>query len=78
MHSKARQVETAYIECGKGAAAIQVSQVNLFEKDLIKLGSVQISSLYLLALPQHRSHIQCKPVQLVLVYSVGKLVLTRR
>ena len=28
---KPGQVEPAYIECGNGAAAMQVSQVNLFE-----------------------------------------------
>ena len=52
-HCKPGQVEPAYIECGNGAAAMQVSQVNLFE-----LG------------PTCRSHIQCKLVQLVRVYSV--------
>ena len=52
LHCKPEQVEPAYIECGNGAAAMQ------------------ISSLDLLALPQHRSHIQCKLVQLVRVYSV--------
>ena len=30
-HCKLRQVEPAYIECGNGAVAMQVSQVNLFE-----------------------------------------------
>ena len=40
MHCKPGQVEPAYIECGDGAAAMKVSQVNLFE-----LGPVQISSL---------------------------------
>ena len=30
-HCKPGQVEPAYIECGNGAAAMQVSQVNLFE-----------------------------------------------
>ena len=34
------------------------------------VGPVQISSLDLLALTQHHSHIQCKLVQLVRVYSV--------
>ena len=29
-HCKPGQVEPAYIECGNGAAAMQVSQVNLF------------------------------------------------
>ena len=55
LHCKPGQVEPAYIECGNGAAAMQVSQVNLFELD-----PVPISLLDLLALPQHRSHIQCK------------------
>ena len=50
---------------------MQVSQVNLFELVPIKLASVQIGSLDLLVLPQHRSHIQCKLVQLVRVYSVS-------
>ena len=31
LHCKPEQVEPAYIECGNGAAAMQVSQVNLFE-----------------------------------------------
>ena len=31
MHCKPEQVEPAYIECGNGAAEMQVSQVNLFE-----------------------------------------------
>ena len=31
VHCKPEQVEPAYIECGNGAAAMQVSQVNLFE-----------------------------------------------
>ena len=31
LHCKPGQVEPAYIECGNGAAAMQVSQVNLFE-----------------------------------------------
>ena len=31
VHCKPKQVEPAYIECGNGAAAMQVSQVNLFE-----------------------------------------------
>ena len=31
VHCKPEQVEPAYIECGNGAAAKQVSQVNLFE-----------------------------------------------
>ena len=31
-HYKPRQVEAAYIECGNSAAAMQVSQVNLFEQ----------------------------------------------
>ena len=70
LHCKPGQVEPAYIECGNGAAAIQVSQVNLFELGPTWLGPVQISSLDLLALPQHRSHIQCKLVQLGRVYSV--------
>ena len=52
------------------------SQVNLSE-----LGSnwypVQISSLDLHALPQHYSHIQCKLVQLVQVYSVPINVLVK-
>ena len=30
-HCKPGQAEPAYIECGNGAAAMQVSQVNLFE-----------------------------------------------
>ena len=30
MHCKPGQVEPAYTECGNGAAAMQVSQVNLF------------------------------------------------
>ena len=30
-HCKPEQVEPAYIECWNGAAAMQVSQVNLFE-----------------------------------------------
>ena len=34
---KPGQVESAYIECGKGTAAMQVSQVNLFELDPTKL-----------------------------------------
>ena len=59
MHCKPRQVEPAHIECGHGAAAMQVSQV-----------IIQISSFDLLALPQHRSYIQCKLVQLVQIYSV--------
>ena len=45
LHCKPGQVEPAYIECGNGAAAMQVSQVNLFELGPIKLGPVQISSL---------------------------------
>ena len=44
-------VELAYIECGNGAAAMQVSQVNLIELGPTKLGPVQISSLDLLTLP---------------------------
>ena len=44
-HCKPGQVEAAYIECGNSAVAMQVSQVNLFELDLNKLGPVQISSL---------------------------------
>ena len=35
-HCKAEQVEPAYIECGNSAAAMQVSQVNLFELDQTK------------------------------------------
>ena len=31
IHCKPGQVEPAYIECGNGAAAMQVSQGNLFE-----------------------------------------------
>ena len=31
VHCKPEQVEPAYIECGNGAAAMQVSQVNFFE-----------------------------------------------
>ena len=54
------------------AVAMQVSQVNLFELGPVptgpaKLGPVQISSLVLPALLQHRSHIQC--IQIVWVYS---------
>ena len=30
-HCKPKRVELAYIECGNGAATMQVSQVNLFE-----------------------------------------------
>ena len=67
VHCKPGQVEPAYIECENGAAAMQVSQVNLFEMDPTKLGPVQISSFDLLALQKHRSHIQCKLVQLVRV-----------
>ena len=69
LHCKPRCVGPTYIECGNGAAAMQVSLVNLFELGPIKFFPVQISSLDLLALPQHRSHIQCKLVQLVRVYS---------
>ena len=36
IHCIPRQVEPAYIECGNGTAAMQVSQVNLFE--LAQLG----------------------------------------
>ena len=71
MHCKRGQVEPAYIECGNGAAAMQVSQVNLFEQDPTWLGPAQMSSLDLLALRQHCAHIQCKLVQLVHVYSAG-------
>ena len=70
LHCEPGQVEPAYTECGNGAVAMKVSQVNLFELGPTWLGPVQISSLDLLALPQHRSHIQCKLVQLVRVYSV--------
>ena len=66
------------MECGKGAVAMQVSQVYLFEMGPTKLGPFQISSLDLLALPQHRSHIQCKLVQLVRVYSECKIQLIRK
>ena len=31
LHCKPRHVEPAYIECGNGAGAMQVSQVNLLE-----------------------------------------------
>ena len=31
IHCKPGQVEPTYIECGNGAAAMQVSHVNLFE-----------------------------------------------
>ena len=31
IHCKPRQVEPAYIECGNGAVAMQVGQVNLLE-----------------------------------------------
>ena len=51
---KPRQVEPAYIEYGNGAAAMQVTYLNWAQLDY---------SLDLLALPQHRSHIQCKLVQ---------------
>ena len=64
-HCKPGQVEPAYIECGNGAVAMQVSQVNLFELGPTWLGPVPISSVDLLALLRHRSHIQCKLVQLV-------------
>ena len=40
---KPGQVEPAYIECGNGAAAMQVSQVNSFELGPTKLGEVQIN-----------------------------------
>ena len=46
LHCKPGQVEPAYIKCGNGAVAMQVSQVHLD----------------LLALPQHRSHILRKLV----------------
>ena len=72
IHCKPGQVEPAYIEGGNGAATMQVCQVKLFELGLTWLGPVQISSLDLLALPLHCSHIQCKLVQLVWVYSVPK------
>ena len=64
-HRKPWQVEAAYIECGNGAAAMQVSQVNLFE-----LGPTCFKSIDLLALPQHCSRIQFKLVQLFWIYSV--------
>ena len=51
------------------------SQVNLFELSPTWLGPVQITSLDLLALLQHRFHIQCKLVQLVRVYSVSRMKL---
>ena len=59
------------LNVGTVLSAMQVSQVNLFELDSTKLGPVQISSLNLLALPQHRSHIRCELVERVQVYSVG-------
>ena len=65
LHCKQGQVEPAYAECGNGAAAMQGSQMNLYELGPIKLGPVQISSSDFLALPKHRSHIQYKLVQLV-------------
>ena len=63
LHCKPRQVKPAYVECGNGAWAMQLSQVNLLELDPIKEGPVQVSSLDLLALLQRLSHIQCKLVQ---------------
>ena len=42
-HCKPEKVEPAYIECGNGAAAMQVSQVNLFELGPTWLDPVQIS-----------------------------------
>ena len=40
-HCKLGNVESAYTECGNGAAAMQVSQVNLFELGPIELDQVQ-------------------------------------
>ena len=37
IHCKTQQVELAYTEWGNGAAAMQVSPVNLFEQGPIKL-----------------------------------------
>ena len=74
LHCKPGQFKPAYIECGNGAVAMQLSQAHLFELGTAWLCPFQINSLDLLALPQHRSHIQCKLVQLVRVYSVLTVV----
>ena len=50
-HCKPGQVEPAYIECENSAAAMQVSQGNLFELGPTWLGQVKVSSLDLFALP---------------------------
>ena len=45
LHCKLGRVEPAYIECGNGAAAMQVSQVNLVELGPIKLGHSTVPTL---------------------------------